>query len=149
MYLAHIRCFPARYLLCHSTYPSCHSDAGGIYYLSHHCVCHSDAGGIYHYPLSFRRRRNLSLLFVIPLILLAIPTQEESIITLCHSNPLSLSFRHRRNLLPFAFVIPLILLVISTQEESIRNCHVSYVLLSYMQRKPLLFGKRSIFRIIS
>src|SRR6266540_3922536 len=35
--------------------------------------------------LSFRRRRNLSLSFVIPLILLVIPTQEESIITLCHS----------------------------------------------------------------
>src|SRR6266496_3959504 len=61
--------------------------------------------------LSFRCRRNLSLSFVIPLILLVIPTQEESIITLCHSTypschfdaggiyyPLRLSFRRRRNL---------------------------------------------------
>src|SRR6266536_1608087 len=70
--------------LCYSTYPSCHSDAGGIY----------------HYPLSFQS------------LIVVIPTQEESItLCLCHSTypschfdaggiyyPLRLSFRRRRNL---------------------------------------------------
>src|SRR6266536_1487599 len=68
--------------LCYSTYPSCHSDAGGIYY----------------YPLSFQS------------LIVVIPTQEESItLCLCHSTypschfdaggiyyPLRLSFRRRR-----------------------------------------------------